>query len=184
MFKLLRRFVALILLAVVAAGAFFYLRPRASKTFTFTREDLQQKASKKFPFGQSALIVKVTYSNPVVKLDDESDRIGIGLDAVVKVGDNKLVTGKVAGEWQVRYEASEGALYFDDPTISKFDVNGLSSSTREIVARAAQPLLQGYLRRVPVYKLKKGDLKQELAQSMLKSVTVKNGKLVVVVGAI
>ena len=183
MFKLLRRVVGLVLLIGVGAGAYYYLVPRATKTFTFTREELQQKANKKFPFDQTALMVKVTYSNPVVKLDDDSDRIGFGFDAAVKLGDNKLVTGKVAGEWQVRYEPSEGTLYFDDPSITKFDINGLPSSTRELVARAAQPLLQGYLKHVPVYKLKKGDLKQDLTQSMLRSVTVQKGKLIVVVGA-
>lgn len=172
-----------VLLIGVAAGAFLVLRLRGSDlTLTFTREDLQQRVAAKFPFDQKLLFITVTYSNPDVILNDSSDRIGIALDATAKLAGDQLVKGHAAGDWQLRYEPSEGALYVDDPKIEKIEIGGLSPSTQEQIGRIAKPLMEEYLRRVPVYRLKPGDFRQDMARSVLKSVSVKQGKLYVVVG--
>jgi hypothetical protein len=167
--------------AIVGAVLFMQLR-KPDLTLSFTREDLQQRVAAKFPFDQKLLFITVTYSNPSLTLNDGSDRIGIGLDAVAKLDGDRLVQGSIAGDWMIRYEPAHGEFYFDDPQIERFDIKGLSPSTQEMVARVAKPLIQEYLRRVPVYRLKPGDLRQDLARSVLKSVTVKRGKLYVVVG--
>ena len=171
------------LVAGAVLGAFLFMRLRHSDlTLTFTREDLQQRVAAKFPFDQKLLFITVTYSNPNIRLEEGSDRIGIGLDAVAKLDGDRLVNGSVEGDWVIRYEPGQGALYFDDPRIDRLDIKGLSPATQEMVARVARPLIQEYLRRVPVARLKPGDLRQDLARSMLKSVAIKRGKLYVVVG--
>ena len=154
-------------------------------TLTFTRNDLQKRVAEKFPLDQELLFLfTITYSNPVVKLEEGSDRIGIGLDASAKLASSKLVKGRFEADWQVRYDPAVGALYFDDPKIQKFGVEGLSPEIQETVAKLAKPFLSDYLRRVPVYRLKPGDLRQDLARGVIKSVSVRQGRLVVVVGAV
>lgn len=174
--------IVLIVAAIVAAYLLIRLR-QPDLTLTFTREDLQQRVAAKFPFDQKLLFITVTYNNPQVLLNDGSDRVGISLDANAKLAGDQLVKGHVAGDWQVRYEPAEGSFFFDDPKIDRFDIDGLPPSTQEQVARVAKPLIEEYLRRVPVYRLKPGDLRQDIARSVLKSVAVKQGKLFVVIGA-
>ena len=170
-------------LAIALAAVILFMRLRTSDlTLAFTREDLQQRVAAKFPFDQKLLFITVTYSNPQVLLKDNSDRIGISLDATAKLAGSQLVNGHAAGDWQIRYEPADGAFYFDDPHIQQIDIGGLSRFTQEQIARIAKPLIEEYLRRVPVYRLKPGDLRQDLARSALKSVTVKRGKLYVVLG--
>ena len=173
----------LALIVIVGAVALLWLRPwRRDITLTFTREDLQQRIAQKFPFDQKLLFITVTYSNPEVMLNDSSDRIGISLDATAKLAEDQLVKGHAVGAWQIRYDPASAAFYFDDPKIQEIDIGGLTSSTQEQIGRVAKPLMEEYLRRVPVYRLKAGDFRQDLARAVLKSVTVKRGKLYVVLG--
>ncbi len=169
---------------MLAAVVFLAIRARQTDiTLIFTREDLQQRLAAKFPFDQRLLFITVTYSNPRVLLNDGSDRVGLELDAAAKLSGDNLAKGHVAGDWQVRYEPAEGAFYFDNPKISRFEIEGLTPGTQEQVARVAKPLIEEYLRRVPVYHLKSGDIRQDLARTVLKSVFIKQGKLLIVVGA-
>lgn len=172
----------MVALAAVVATVLFMKLGHKDLSLTFTREDLQQRVAEKFPFDQKLLFITVTYSHPEVILNDGSDRVGIALDAAAKLAGDQLVKGHVAGDWKLRYEPAEGALYFDDPNLTKFDFGGLSPSAQEQVAHVAKPLMETYLRRVPVYRLKAGDLRQDIARAVLKSVAVKRGKLYVVVG--
>ncbi|MBI1756623.1 MAG: DUF1439 domain-containing protein [Fimbriimonas ginsengisoli] len=173
-----RRFAVLLLLLVAGVGAVLFIRLRTrDRTLTFTREDLQRRVATKFPFDQKMLLFTITYSDPVVKLEDGSDRIGIGLDAAAKLAGSQLVKGRVEGDWQLRYEPTEGALYLDDPKISRFDIQGLPPSTQGTIAMVARPLVQEYLRRVPVYKVKPRE------RGTLRSVKVEKGRLVVVLGS-
>ena len=55
-------------------------------------------------------------------------------------------------------------------------------STQEQIGRVAKPLIEAYLKRVPVYKLKPEDLRQQVAKAVVKSVNVKDGRLLIVVG--
>lgn len=172
----------LLILAAVVAAVLFMKVGHKNLTLTFSREDLQRDISAKFPFDQKLLFINVTYSNPDVILNDGSDRIGIGLDAAAKLSGDQLVKGHVQGDWKIRYEPAEGAFYFDDPNLTQFDFGGLSPAAQEQIARVAKPLMEAYLRRVPVYRLKQGDFRQDLARAVLKSVAVRQGKLYVVVG--
>ena len=174
---------AVVLLVILGAGLLLVARLRTTNlTLAFTREDLQKRVAAKFPFDQKLLFITVTYSNPEVILNDSSDRIGISLDATARLAGDQLVKGHAVGDWQIRYEPAEGAFYFDDPKIERIDIGGLTPSTQEQISRIARPLMEEYLRRVPVYRLKPGDFRQDLARATLKSVAVRQGKLYVVLG--
>jgi Protein of unknown function (DUF1439) len=181
-----RKRVGLIVSIVAVAGIVVLLNLQlrnADLTLRFTREELQGRVAEKFPLDQKILLLfTVTYSNPVIKLEDGSDRIGVGLDVSAKLAGNKFVKGRVEGDWQVRYDSTDGGLYFDDPKVSKFRIEGLPPSTEDTVTQVATPLIREYLSRVPVYRLKPGELRQDIARGVLKSVSVKQGMLVVVVG--
>jgi hypothetical protein len=175
--------IALVLaLAAVVATVLFMKVGHKNVALTFSRDDLQRDIAAKFPFDQKLLFITVTYSNPEVVLNDGSDRIGIALDASAKLAGDQLVKGRVAGDWKIRYEAAEGAFYFDDPNLTQFDFGGLSPAAQGQIARVAKPLMEEYLRRVPVYRLKESNLRENLARYVLKSVAIKQGRLYVVVG--
>jgi len=158
-FKFARLLPLVLILSLIGLGFYVLLR-KASLTFTFTPEELQQRVAEKFPTEQKLGFASVVFSNPVVSLSDSSDRIG-----------------KLAGDWRVRYESTKGALYLEDVNISKFDIDGMPASTREGILKVAQPVLRGYLQRVPVHTFR-----QRIDHGALKSVLVKDGKLVVTIG--
>ena len=175
-FKFARLLPLVLILSLIGLGFYVLLR-KASLTFTFTPEELQQRVAEKFPTEQKLGFASVVFSNPVVSLSDSSDRIGIGLDMTIELASDRRINGKLAGDWRVRYESTKGALYLEDVNISKFDIDGMPASTREGILKVAQPVLRGYLQRVPVHTFR-----QRIDHGALKSVLVKDGKLVVTIG--
>jgi len=159
-----------------------YHARRTDYTVSLTQQQLQDEVARKFPFDQKLLFITVTYSNPQIVLESSSDRVGFALDIEAKLSGNQSVKGHAGGDWNLRYEPEEGALYFDDPKIDRIDIGGLSPSAQEQIARVAKPLVEAYLKRVPVYRLKPGDLRQQVAKAVIKSVNVKKGRLIIVIG--
>jgi hypothetical protein len=174
--------IAMLLMFVVTAGILVYHAKQKDLKLSFTQQELQDQISRKFPFEQKLLFISVTYSNPQIVLESASDRVGFALDVSAKLAENQVVKGHAAGDWSLRYEPEEGALYFDDPKIDRIDIGGLSPSTQEQIGRVAKPLIEAYLKRVPVYRLKPEDLRQQVAKAVVKTVNVKNGRLLIVVG--
>jgi len=151
-------------------------------TLTFTADDLQQKLAGRFPLREKLPFTTITFRDPRVVLADGSDRIGLRITADATAAGGKELSGSLLLDGALRYEPQEGAFYFDGARVQEMAVQGLSDDARRQIQTVASLLINLYLSHVPVYRLNPEDIRQALAKTFLKSVSVRNGRLIVEIG--
>jgi hypothetical protein len=106
--------------------------------------------------------------------------VSTSIDVSAPAGLKATGAAKIRGS--LSYDAATGEFFFKNPSVDEFEVNGLPEKYRPTVRKVAQLAAEKALSGRPIYALKDDDLKHKLAKSALRSVTVKEGKLLVVFG--
>ena len=173
----------LVLLALAATASQLACGPAGPfrKQLVFERDQLQQKVAAKFPLKKKKKLTLVTLSNPQVLLAAGSERLGIGMDVKVSTLGKKL-KGHVEVDGDIRYNPDKGEFSVVDSRIRKLDIAGVAARKLGPIETVVKALAKRYMSDIPVYKLDQGDFKQNVAKLLLKSVTVEDGRIVVVVG--
>jgi hypothetical protein len=130
-------------------------------------------------------VVKVTYSNPVVKLLETTDRIEIGMDAEVGLGGgllNKTYSGSVTLSSGLRYDPETLQFFLNEPTVDKIDIPGVPGNLSDQITQAVTMASQQFLQSVPVYKLNTEDFKIALAAAVLKGFEIRDQAIRVTLG--
>ncbi|MBL1276372.1 MAG: DUF1439 domain-containing protein [Ectothiorhodospiraceae bacterium] len=170
----------------IASATVLLLTSQLAWAFSYTVEisekELQEKISAMMPLEKKKFFMSVVLSNPDVDLMENDNKIGITIDikVVAPGGMNGAGRAKITGS--LSYNKERGELYFKDPKIVKLDIAKVPKSIIPNIKSLAQSVAGKALEKRPVYKLKDDDVKQKLAKSVLKSITVENGKLLVVLG--
>jgi len=129
--------------------------------YTFTKRELQSAIDRRFPatlrYGE---LVNVQLSNPRLVLDEASNRITTQMDAALTntVIPSPPITGTLALNSGVRYDATRRAVLLDNPTVQDVQVQGMSQYREQlnaIGAVVAQQLLKDY----PLYTFKPDELR-------------------------
>lgn len=170
-------------IAVIGGFIFLYLTKTARMEVSLSPEDIQNELNKKFPVEQKFPLGSITYSNPFIHLEENSNRVGLQLDSKVSLAGKDVLQGSASGDWQIEYDSETKTVYFNEIDIKEFKVKGLPDTASFLLTNAAQPLLRDYLKRIAVYKLRDGEATQLFARTVLKSAEVKNGRLVLTFGA-
>jgi hypothetical protein len=174
--------VLLALLALTGAGLVYLHVSHASLlTLRFTQSELQEKITEKFPVKYNLLVLTAELHDPEVRLANGSDRIGLAMNVTAKAA-GKTETGSAVADGTLRYEPENGTLYLDDATLRELHIEGLSENTNKQARPVLSSLLRASLSRIPIYRPKSGDFRQELGKRVVKSVAVRDGKLVVDIG--
>ncbi len=173
----------LVVVLGAAGGAAWYALRDGTVTITLTQAELEQQLAERFPMRKKYLeLIEVVYENPRVVLTDGSDVLGVGVDARVAVP----LTGDVEGAADIRtklaYDAERTAFVLHDPKLEKLQLAGLDAKVLERVKNVANVLVTEQLPGIPVYTLKPTDYKRTAARMLLKSVTVRDGVLVLELG--
>ncbi len=176
-------FIRIAVLVIAGAAVFGTLRwLRPDLNLTLTRDELQNLVDSKFPIEQELLGEKVTFNRPQVELHEGSDRIGVRMDVRLKSWGPRIAWGHLEGDWKLRYDPNQGAVFFDSFAIQALDINGLDPRIHETVTEVAQALLRAYLDEAPVLRLNDHDLRQAFAHGAVKSLQVRGGKVEIVLG--
>ena len=185
--KLRARVLAAVCVAGTVLGACGFTR-----TLVFTSEQLQQKLDARFPVSKEAYRLTTTLSDPVVQLEEGTDRIGLDVTVAVEhpgvriLGKELVGAGRADGRFgltgQVQYVPEEGAFFFTNPVIHRMETEQIPDRFADRVVRVVGELLGAYLSRAPIYRLKDDTLKKKATRLLLRSVVVKEGKLRVKVG--
>lgn len=170
-----------VVVAVLALAAVCVRKPEV--VLTMSRDDVQQRVSSKFPIEQKAFLLRAVYSDPVVRLEPTSKRIGLSLTATVSFLEGRVARGRIEGDMSVRYDPDQAALFFDDARFSRLHIEGVSESVLQQVLPLANTLLHERLDRIPVYRLNANDLRHDVARGLLKEVDVQDGHVRFVLGA-
>ena len=146
-----------------------------------TAADLQQAIERRFPLRKEKYFVELILSDPVIQLQEDTQRVGIAFRALARL------PGNIAIEWQglvdgvLDYRRESGTFYFLDLKLQETDSQGVP-----VKAKPIQPLVEKVLQRLltdtPIYQLDDNDVKQAVARLLVKSISVKQDRLVVELG--
>jgi len=148
-------------------------------TFEFNRSELQQYVVEYFPFSQQTPFSRITYSNPSVVLNEKTNRIGLEVTARAEMPGMMPITGRGRIDGDLEYRRDTHQFYLHEPKISKVRFANADYKLTGTVQQMVDSISQQSLPVIFVYELKDNDLRQKMAGSVLKKVTVRQGKLLV-----
>ncbi|MDH5179555.1 MAG: DUF1439 domain-containing protein [Gammaproteobacteria bacterium] len=148
----------------------------------FTEQELQDKVTAMMPLEKKKGIMTIVLTNPAVRLNQETNRMGIKVDMAVDVLGSLKSTGHAEISGELMYNKKQGTFHLVKPEIGDMHIDKLPNKYQPKVKELAQQALEKTMEKRPVYELRDDSLKQKLARATLKNVSVKDGKLVVEFG--
>lgn len=181
-----RRFpalLAMLLLAGTALSLFATAVQAERRAYALTAAQLTAQLSARFPQRRCVLgLACATLADPVVRLVNGDSRIFVTVRASPEIGEQPLGEGTIEVAGKPRYESASGAFFVDDPSVLRADFAGVPKSAVEQATLLSRDFLADYLRRTPVWVLDERDGQQAMAKLLLREVSVKEGRLLLVIG--
>ena len=145
-------------------------------TLNFSAKQIQDAIAPKFPAENCRLpLACIKLQNPIVSLQDNSDRITLTLDATVSILEQP-VTGTAVVSAKPRYQASTGEIFLDDSQIQDLKFPGVSPNVTNLVTQYGSVLAKQSLERTPIYNFKNTQT-EKMARMTISDVRVVGGKL-------
>ena len=141
--------------------------------------DIQRVIQKQFPIEKEKYWLLITLCDPVVRLNESDNRIGIELTLRLRVPGNVSYQWRGLIEGHLEYNREKGEFYFFDPTLHQIHLNGSLRRYKNSVLTIVEALLEKVFSTTPVYKLNQENFKHLLAKLLLKSVSVQKNNIVV-----
>ena len=142
----------------------------------FSAKQIQDAIAPKFPAENCPLPFScIKLQNPLVTLQDNSDRITLSLDTTVSIL-QQPVTGTAVVSAKPRYQASTGEIFLDDSQIQNLNFPGVSPNVISLITQYGSILAKQSLERTPIYNFKNAQ-SGKLASISIADVKVVNGKL-------
>ena len=151
-------------------------------TVSMNAEEIQRRLQEKLPVERTKLLLKTTVTDVQVRLQEGSDRIRLRPSLVLEVPLLGALPGQVSVDARVRYAPDRGEFFLDDAVVTDLDVPRIPDSQRDRAQRLVAMVAQAYFATTPVYRLKQGNFKHALAKLIIKSVTVRDGRLLITMG--
>lgn len=146
-------------------------------TIVLERADIEERLNARFPVVRERFLSTVTLDDPRLVLRDTSDRIGIDIRVRTSIPRLPEYMGRAAVTGTLSYRAEETAFYLADPIIERIEVAGLKSEHVEKVRAPIESVARSVLELFPVYEVKGRNLKEITARHVLRSVTVRDGRV-------
>ena len=146
-------------------------------TVELTKAEVQEVVQGYFPVKHITPFVMLTAHDPKVSLEQKTGRLGLEFSVLANVPG--ILTGEGRGliDGDLEYRHKTGEFYLRDPKIKSLKLYDMPPEITATVKLALQQLMKQSLPVILVYKLQDNDLKQKMAKSVLSSVTVRDGKL-------
>ena len=150
----------------------------AATTIELTGQQLQQTVEQYFPIQHTTSFARLGIYRPVVVMDRVSSRIGLSVSVTADVPGMMQGTGRGTIDSDLVYNRTQGEFHLRDPKIRLLELVGFPAEISASIQRGLQEMMQQSLPVILVYKLNNDDFKQRLTKSILSSVKVENGKLI------
>ena len=168
--RIIRALVAVIALSSTSLGA---------ATLEFSQADLQGRVAPQFPIQRSVLGVALSFTDPLVFLSEKENRIGVELTVSVAVSDTLKGKGRGMTDGTLVYKPETGQFVLTEPRLRNLNVENIPPEQQERVRETIDWVARNALAEIVVYQLTDKDTREKMAKQMLKSMEVKNGKLLV-----
>lgn len=181
----MKKAIAIILVLLVGFAALYLIR---NKELVIRLDETQLEASmgKSLPITKTYLwVFEVTLENPRVDLQSSATRIHAGLDVKVELGAlgiGEAFEGHLMFSGGVDFDPETKEFYLINPLVEKLLVDSLPEANTEKVKEAFSEALSAYCSVNPIYELKASDARTLAAKTLLKSVVIKDKKLVLTLG--
>lgn len=172
------RLICLILISFSSFGNAFAF----TYTVELTEDQLQDRISAKMPIERKKLFVTVIFSNPDVILKNDSEKLGFKSNIVALFPAGLKIEGNGYIQGHIKYDSKKGEFFLENPEVISLDVKNATEKNQEDIRKVADLAAKKALNHHPIYKLKDNNFREKFAISVLKSVTVKDGKLILVLG--
>ena len=143
---------------------------------------IQNLIEPKFPIQMEQYWLTLALCNPLVKLNESANKIGIELTLRLSA------PGNIGSEWRglvegrLDYNREKGEFYFLEPVLKLADIEGFFAQYQNLILTMAGTLLTGLFAATPIYKLDQEDFRHLLTKLLLKSVTVHKDQLLIELG--
>jgi Protein of unknown function (DUF1439) len=132
----------------------------AEHTVTVSEAQLQQKLQAKLIAPMTVMkIFSLALTNPVIKLDGQTERMSASLDAQISNPFSRAMSGKAAISGKLRFDAISNSVLLTDARLESLNIDGLGGRNAELVSILGQQLGTELLKDFPLYTLKPDDLK-------------------------
>ena len=153
--------------------------PLDATVLEFTQADLQARVGPQFPMQRNLLGIAVTFADPLVLLSETENRIGVELTVSVAVSETIKGRGRGMTDGVLVYKPAAGQFVLTEPRLRNLKVENIPQEQQARVRETIDWVARNALAEIVVYQLTDKDLREKMAKRMLRSVEVKNGKLVV-----
>jgi len=145
-------------------------------TLDLSARQIQDAIAPKFPAENCPLpLACIKLQNPLVTLQDNSDRITLSLDTTVSIL-LQPVTGTAVVSAKPRYQASTGEIFLDDSQIQELKFPGVAPNVTSLLTQYGSVLARQSLERTPIYNFKNNQT-EKMARMSIADVRVVGGKL-------
>lgn len=146
-------------------------------TLELSKAELERYAQAYFPVTQQTPFSKVRYSSPKIVLDEKSNRIGLEVTVHAEIPGMMAIAGRGQIEGKLEYRQQSHQFYLHNPKLKNIRFANTNYELANSIQQMVNSMSQQTLPMIFVYELKDHDLRQKMAKSVLKSATVKQGKL-------
>ncbi len=153
-------------------------------TLSFDRETLQKRVEQNFPLKRDLNTATVTMTDPVLDFDAGPGRIGLTTDiAVGRKGGLLALNGTARASGSVRYDVETATLYMTDPKIEDLELpmKLMGETRRQKLLDTVNLSIADAIGDIPLHTLDNIP-RNRAAKALIKDVTVKDRRLVVVIG--
>jgi hypothetical protein len=147
-----------------------------------SQSQIQEQLDARFPIRKRQTFFSVVLSEPVVNLEEGSDRLDFSITIDLKLLQAKTLKGTTQVSGKVRYQPETGAFYFDEALVKQLDISGVPGMFEGEIKPLIKAAMVEYLQTQPVYQLKPKDTPRSLIRLLVKSVNVEQSKLKVTLG--
>jgi hypothetical protein len=162
-------------LAASKAAAHFY-------TFSIPLSQLQHKVSRQFPIEKTNYWLTVRLLDPVVRLDEEANRIGVELTIRLHTLGDLTFQWRGLVDGRLEYHRETSGFYLLNPNLRRLHLDGAPSHYQSITRTVTGLLLDKVFATTPIYQLDTTKFRHSLAKLLLKSMTIKKDKILIELG--
>ena len=170
-----RQFLDHFLLAASKAVARFY-------TFSIPLSHLQHKVSQQFPLEKTNPWLPVRLLDPVVRLDEAANRIGIELTLRLQTLGDLTLQWRGLVDGCLEYRRETGGFYLLNPNLCRLRLDGAPSRYQSITRTITGILLDKVFATTPIYQLDNTKFQHSITKLLLKSMTIKKDKILIELG--
>jgi Protein of unknown function (DUF1439) len=146
---------------------------------TLDRAALQRRIERMFPIVREGELVAVRLYHPQVIMTGHSDRIGLRMRVDSTAAEQFSVSGLATVDGVLRFASDTGEFYLDDASVRELQIDGVPALYAEQIRQLAAGVVRDLLRDRPIYTLGQTGESKRIMGSEVKSISVRDGKLVV-----